>query len=755
MRKMGLSFLLLLATAIVAPADEWKPAPGPLLTRFAKDVQPDKVWPEYPRPQMVRRQWQNLNGLWQFAVAERESAPPIGKQLAQQILVPFPVESALSGVMRSAERVWYRRTFTIPDAWQGKRVLLNFGAVDWDTTVWVNGRKVGGHRGGYDPFQFDISEALHPSGEQELIVGVYDPTDAGTQPRGKQVRKPHGIWYTSTTGIWQTVWLEPVAQAHVTLLRIVPDLKAGVVRVSVAGTGATDDQPVRLVALSSNDRVATATGVLGQTLELAIPDPHPWSPADPFLYSLKVSLGDVDRESDTIDSYFGMRDVSIGKTAQGGTRLLLNGSPLFQFGPLDQGFWPDGLYTPPTDAAMKYDLEVTKRLGFNMVRKHVKVEPDRWYYWCDKMGLLVWQDMPSGDRSVAPGKGEIKRTADSAQQFESELTRMVDTHLNHPSIVMWVVFNEGWGQYDTPRLTRYTEELDPSRLVCGASGWNDMQTGDVHDIHVYPGPGAPPPESARAGVLGEFGGLGLPLRGHTWQSEKNWGYRNLSSTPELNEGYLKLLDNLRPLIADPGLSAAVYTQTTDVEIEVNGFMSYDREVLKLDEHAAAAAAARLYLPPAAVRTIVPTSDRMAQNWLYAHTPQAARWALPEFDDRTWTQGAGGFGTSGTPGSVIGTVWNTQEIYLRRRFTVSDVDREGIWLRIHHDEDADVYINGVLAAKLTGYSTDYQLVPIAPRARAALRDGENILAVRCKQTGGGQYIDVGLVEISEQLTRDEP
>ena len=728
-------------------AADWKPAAGPLMSRFAKDVQPDKVWTEYPRPQMVRRDWQNLNGLWQFAIAERETAPPVGKQLAQQILVPFPVESALSGVMRSAERVWYRRTFTVPTSWAGRHVLLHFGAVDWEASVWVNGKKMGTHRGGYDPFEFDITEALKPGGEQELVVGVFDPTDAGSQPRGKQVRKPHGIWYTSTTGIWQSVWLEPVAESHITSLRIVPDLKASLVRVTVAAAD-SDNRPVRLVALSGNDRVATGTGVVGESIELTIPDAHPWSPADPFLYSLKVAMGDADRESDSVDSYFGMRDISIGKVNGGPNRLLLNGVPLFQYGPLDQGFWPDGLYTAPSDAAQRYDLEVTRRLGFNMVRKHVKVEPERWYYWCDKLGLLVWQDMPSGDRSVAPGKGEIKRTADSAQQFELELKRLVETHANHPSIVLWIVFNEGWGQYDTARLTRFVEELDPSRLACGASGWNDMQTGSVHDIHVYPGPGSPVPEENRAAVLGEFGGLGLPLAGHTWQSEKNWGYRNLTTIEELNDGYLKLLEALRPLVADPGLSAAVYTQTTDVEIEVNGLMTYDRQAIKIDEHQAAAAAAKLYLPPPVARTIVPTSENMSQKWHYATTSPGPKWLLPEFNDHNWAEAPGGFGTHGTPGAAVGTVWNTPEIWLRRRFNLADADRDSLWLRVHHDEDATIYINGVEAGRLPGYTTGYGLSQISPQARAALRSGENILAVHCKQTGGGQYIDVGLVEVVE-------
>jgi beta-galactosidase/beta-glucuronidase len=589
MQRWCLVVLAVVASSWSAQAEPWKPAAGPLMTRWGKQVKPDAVWAEYPRPQMVRRDWQNLNGLWEFDVAQTDEAPPLGKRLAEQILVPFPIESALSGVMRSAERAWYRRTFAVPQAWSGQRVLLHFGAVDWESTVWVNGRKLGTHRGGYDPFDFDISDALRPTGPQELIVGVFDPSDAGTQPRGKQVRKPHSIWYTSTTGIWQTAWIEPVPAAHVTALRIVPDLKAGKLRVTASGTPKAAGRQVEFVATVGDQRVAMATGAVGQTIELTIPKPRAWSPADPFLYGLTVSLAGGDGKADTLESYFGMRDIVVGKDDKGVQRLLLNGRPVFQFGPLDQGFWPDGLYTAPSDEAQRYDLEVTRRLGFNMVRKHVKVEPDRWYYWCDKLGLLVWQDMPSGDRSVDSGKGEIQRTADSARQFETELDRLVETHANHPSIVMWVVFNEGWGQYDTVRLAEHVKQLDPSRLVCGASGWNDMPAGDVHDIHKYPGPATPMPEERRAAVLGEFGGLGLPLVGHTWQSEKNWGYRNLKSLDELNDGYRKLLDALQPLIAERGLSAAVYTQTTDVEIEVNGLMTYDREVIKLKPETARAA----------------------------------------------------------------------------------------------------------------------------------------------------------------------
>jgi beta-galactosidase/beta-glucuronidase len=585
--------LLTIAVTILslspARAADWKPADGPLMTRWAKEVSPDKVHPEYPRPQLVREDWLNLNGLWQLAFAAEGEAAPTGKDLPERILVPFPVESALSGVMKRAERLWYRRTFKVPEKWAGQRVLLHFGAVDWEATVWVNGKELGKHRGGYDPFSFDLTDALKKGGEQELVVGVYDPTDAGTQPRGKQVRKPGGIYYTPTTGIWQTVWLEPVSAASIQELKIVPDVAGSKVRVTVS-VNRPDQHSIQIAVRDSDNSItAVAKARLGEPVELLIPQPKLWSPETPFLYSLQVSLLQGNQPVDFVRSYFGMRKIEVGKDDQGVTRLLLNGKPYFMVGPLDQGFWPDGLYTAPTDEALKYDIEVTKKLGFNMTRKHVKVEPARWYYWCDKLGLLVWQDMPSGDKSVGQGKGEVTRTPESARQYELELKRMIDTLHNHPSVVMWVVFNEGWGQYDTKRLTEWTKQYDPTRLVNCASGWNDMKVGDVNDLHKYPGPGSPEPEPTRAAVLGEFGGLGLPVEGHLWVKDKNWGYRVMKDRDELMRQYERLLAEVWRLKDKPGLSAAVYTQITDVESEVNGLMTYDRAVIKVDLDRAAAA----------------------------------------------------------------------------------------------------------------------------------------------------------------------
>jgi hypothetical protein len=418
-------------------------------------------------------------------------------------------------------------------------------------------------------------------------------------------------------------------------------------------------------------------------------------------------------------------------------------------GPLDQGFWPDGLYTAPTDEALKYDIEMTKKLGFNMIRKHVKVEPARWYYWCDKLGILVWQDMPSGDKSVARGRGEITRDPESAKQFEAELKAMIDQLHNHPCIVMWVVFNEGWGQYDTVRLTEWTKKYDATRLANCASGWNDMRVGDVHDIHVYPGPGSPPPEPKRAAVLGEFGGLGLGVEGHTWSKEQ-WGYRSTQSKEDLTRKYERLLDRVWKLRQNPGLSAAVYTQTTDVETEVNGLMTYDRAVIKVDVDRVAAInrgdASRI----PKVETVVPTSEASPITWRYTFTKPADEWFKPGFDDSSWKEGAGGFGTTGTPGGVIRSEWKTPDIWLRREFTLPEGPFHDLHLILHHDEDAEIYVNGVLAARVTGYTTAYEEVPISKEARAALKPGKNLFAVHCRQTGGGQYIDVGIVDVKPAM-----
>jgi len=723
------------------------------MTKWASQVRrggPDNVHQEYPRPQLVRKDWLNLNGLWDYAIQPKDEPKPA--DFDGRILVPFPAESALSGVMKAVgerNRLWYRRTFKIPRKWSSSRILLHFEAVDWDTTVWVNDKQVGTHRGGYDPFTFDITGALKKTGLQEIVLSVWDPTNAGYQPRGKQVKNPRGIWYTAVTGIWRTVWLEPVPKAYIKSLTIVTDIDAEKVHVTTMCSDAASGYNIEAEAKDGRLTKAKGQAKVGQEITLAIKKPKLWAPDSPSLYDLKLTLNDGQGQKvDAVSSYFGMRKIEVRKDEKGINRLFLNNKPLFQYGPLDQGWWPDGLYTAPTDAALRYDIEVLKRLGCNMMRKHVKVEPRRFYYWCDKLGLMVWQDMPNGDRHIGGRDPDLKRGEESARQFELELTRVIDSLRNHPSIVMWVPFNEGWGQYDTPRIVDLIKKHDPTRLVDNASGWSDRKVGDVHDIHRYPGPAAPPVEEKRAAVLGEFGGLGLPVKGHTWQDEKNWGYRTYKTRDKLTDAYVALLENLRSLIGG-GLSAAVYTQTTDVEIEVNGLMTYDRAMIKMDADRAAAANRRLYLPPPIVKTVLPTSQSKGQQWRYTMSEPADGWELEDFDDSAWKKGVGGFGAVGTPGAIVRTEWKGSDIWIRREFKLKGTKLNRPYLMIHHDEDAEVYINGRLVTKLEGYTSSYVRVALDKKGRAALTEGSNCLAVHCHQTGGGQYIDVGLVDVIEQ------
>ena len=614
---------------------------------------------------------------------------------------------------------------------QGSRLLLHFGAVDWDTKVVVNGKPVGSHTGGYDPFTFDITDALNPSGDQVIVVNVTDPTDRGTQPRGKQVLEPKSIWYTAVTGIWQTVWLEPVPAAYISGLELVPDATTGSVTVRVvpssAGAGTA-----RVSALDGTRVVAEASGAAGAPLVLRIPHAKLWSPESPFLYDLRVRLG-----RDEVRSYVGIRTIAVARDAAGVNRLFLNGKPLFQYGLLDQGWWPDGLYTAPTDEALRSDIERSKALGFNLIRKHVKVEPARWYYHCDRLGMLVWQDMPSG-----PAKPAENRAA-----FAPELEHVVDALRSYTSIIMWVPFNEGWGQHQTEQYVAWLKGRDPSRLVNNTSGWTDTGVGDVSDVHSYPGPAMPLLEDRRAAVLGEFGGLGLPLEGHTWIDKGNWGYRSYKSPAELGQAYRDLMYQLRIMVGQ-GLAAAIYTQTTDVEIEVNGIMTYDRAVVKLPDDAKALHAA-LASPPV-VRDVLVASDRAPQQWRYTTSAPQATWSESAFDDAAWPQGNGGFGKADTPRARVGTPWLTSDIWIRRTFDAPSRTLINPHLRIYHDDDAEVYVNGVRVAALAGATGGYSYIPLDEAAVAQLHGGApNTLAIHAKQLRGGQFIDAGIVEIIEK------
>jgi hypothetical protein len=748
--RAGVAILLVLlaaAAAAIAARDRqasgWKPVEGKLLSRFARDVSPASPLPEYPRPQLARSAWLNLNGLWQYAIRPKEAAGP-GAAYDGTILVPFAPESSLSGVGKLVgpdNRLWYRRTFRVPPAWAGKRIWLRFDAVDWDATVLVNGKTVGSHTGGYDPFAFDVTDVLAAGdGEQELILSVWDPSDAGPQPRGKQVLKPRSIWYTPTTGIWQTVWLEPLPSQAIERLKLTPDAETGTVTIDTRLTSPGGGCSLRVSALAGGQAVASAEGPASEPLRLIIPRPHLWAPGDPFLYDLKVALVRDGAVVDEAASYVGLRKISLGPGPDGAARLLVNGTPLFQFGFLDQGFWPDGLHTPPTDEAMRFDITSTLGFGMNLARKHIKVEPERWYYWADTLGLLVWQDMPSGGND----------TPEARKNFAGEWQRLIDARFNHPSIVMWVPFNEGWGQPDaggTRAVAEWTAQYDPTRLVNNASGWSDAGAGHVADVHQYPGPSMPALERRRAAVLGEFGGLGLPTRGHTWQDEKNWGYVSFKSPVELQEAYQDRIAQLRLLVAR-GLSAAVYTQTTDVEIETNGLMTYDREIPKIPPATLAAVHRTLYKDLPLVRTLLPTSEMDGRAWRYTTEEPAAAWPASDFDDRAWQAGPAPFGGGKPEGVPLRTPWTSPRIWLRQSFDWTGGSAEGLYLVLTHDEDATVFINGVEAANVPKYSTGYVMVPVSPEGARALKPGRNVIAVHCRQARGAQAIDVGIVQVQQ-------
>lgn len=568
---------------------QWKPVEGRISTQWSEQVNPDNVLPEYPRPIMERTEWKNLNGLWDYAIIEKGKHTP--SVFDGKILVPFAVESSLSGVGKTVgaeKELVYRRSFDVPSSWKGKRVLLHFGAVDWRTDVWVNEVKVGSHTGGFTPFSFDITEALQGK-NNTLMVKVWDPTDKGYQPRGKQVSRPEGIWYTPVTGIWQTVWLEPVSESYIQDLRITPDIDNSLLSLKALVKDATSKDLVEVKVFDGQQLVAQGKSINGECVQVAMPENAKlWSPESPFLYTLKVSLKQNGKLVDEVSSYAAMRKYSSKRDANGIVRLELNNKPLFQFGPLDQGWWPDGLYTAPTDEALLYDIQKTKDFGFNMIRKHIKVEPARWYTYCDKLGIIVWQDMPSGDRNPEWQNRkyfegtEMKRSAESEACYRKEWKEIMDALYSYPCIGTWIPFNEAWGQFKTPEIVEWTKQYDPTRLVNPASGGNHYTCGDMLDLHNYPAPELYLYDAQRATVLGEYGGIGWVVQGHIWEPDRNWGYIQFNSSKEVTDEYVKYAEKLYDLIPR-GFSAAVYTQTTDVEVEVNGLMTYDRKVIKLDE----------------------------------------------------------------------------------------------------------------------------------------------------------------------------
>ena len=584
--------LALIAVATTASA-EWKIAGDKIRTKWAEEVNPSNVLPEYPRPQLVRGEWQNLNGLWNYAVTAINAAEPT--QFDGEILVPFALESALSGVQKplnEKQLLWYEREFTVPAKWMSQRVMLNFGAVDWAADVYVNGVCVGSHTGGYTPFSLDITKALNKKGAQKVVVRVWDPSEKGEQPVGKQLSRLGKIWYTPVSGIWQTVWLEPVSkQNHIVNILPTSDLRHN--DIIVATETAIKEGVVSIEVYDNGTKVAEGSAPAGTPAKIHIPNAKWWTPETPHLYDLKVTLKQEGKTIESVESYTAMREIGKKRDQYGHLRATLNGKPVFMYGPLDQGWWPDGLYTAPTDEALAWDIQLTKDLGFNTIRKHIKIEPARWFYHCDRLGMLVWQDMPCGEqasknefswaRHQINGGSDTNLTEEFKRNYYKEWGEIIDFCRFFQSVVVWVPFNEAWAQFDTEKVVAWTYERDHSRLINPASGGNLRECGDIMDWHNYPWPCMGVHHADYILMLGEYGGLGLPVEGHLWNPEMlNWGYGgNRKNQEDLNNTYVKYAEMILPFIPQ-GMSGAIYTQTTDVEGEVNGFATYDRKVVKFD-----------------------------------------------------------------------------------------------------------------------------------------------------------------------------
>lgn len=713
-----------------ANAQNYTPVKGKLMTSWGETITPENAWREYPRPQLKRAKWQNLNGLWEYAIIAKDASKP--SQFQGTILVPFAVESALSGVSKSVlpeQKLWYRRSFEIPQNWTGQSIVLHFEAVDWETSVWVNGKLARTHKGGSTAFAIDITKFLK-KGKQELVVSVWDPTDQGDQPRGKQVLDPKGIWYTPVTGIWQTVWMEPVSPSFIRSVYPVADIDHNKVSIQKDIWGLKGGEQLQVKVSYNKQTVVEKSFPATDDISLDIPSPKLWSPDSPELYQVELSLSKGGKVLDQVESYFAMRKVSISKDEFGYLRLQLNNQTVFQYGTLDQGWWPDGLLTPPSTEAMRYDMEILKQMGFNMLRKHIKVEPALYYYYADSMGLLIWQDMVSGFETEKRNVQHVRwdaptdwaRPTESALQVQSEMKEEMDQLKFFPSIVTWVIFNEGWGQFDTKRLVEWSMNYDKTRVIDGVSGWMDQNCGNMYDVHQYPGPGMEPAElnPGRVMTLGEFGGLGLPIENHLWNPNmRNWGYRIYSSVPELIKEYGKLMYNLYPM-RSKGLSAAVYTQTTDVEGEVNGLMTYDRKVIKIDPELLRILHAPLYAPiTKKAENLLADSEIKSQVIRFTKTKPEGNWTInPDFSK---------FESKNGPIELR----KKESVWAANTFDLKEIPA-GISLKILAYGDVTVYLNGqkVLNRKIIGkrHYEDFNITGV----KGYLRKGKNVIAIEAPE-----------------------
>lgn len=758
---MKRTLLRLFAVAAIASFSSsmgaWEMKQGPMMTKWANEIDPQNVMPEYPRPQMVRGDWMNLNGVWDLRKGSPNENYSSSFGYNQEILVPFPLESALSGVMEKSDEqcYWYRRTFEVPANMAGKNILLHFGAVDWEAKVFVNGKEVGSHTGGYTPFYFDITDALKASGPQEIAVYIYDNTGSQGQPTGKQSKNPEICWYTAVSGIWQTVWIEAVDPTFISSLEMEPNLDNKrlylVVNSDNAGTDVKYDATVKDKDGNVVGSVKDATPGANVTIDFT-DEVKPWSPDTPYLYDLDIELKKGGKVVDKVESYCAMRKIEVKKDANNLPRIYLNNEQIFQMGPLDQGWWPDGLYTAPCDEALLYDVKVMKDLGFNMVRKHIKTEPARWYYYCDREGLLVWQDMPSPN--MVAGHESFAKS-----NFEKEAEEIVKYLKNFPSIVHWIVFNEGWGQFDTMYMTGkvigWVNRLTPSRfgkasLVCCASGWTDYEIGDIVDTHSYPSPSCAS-NANRAAVCGEYGGITLKVPGHIWPGG-DFQYTTVEAPEDFTAYFGNLCKEIQNYYLD-GLNAAVYTQISDVEIEKNGLMTYDRKVLKPSSPYSElkdCIVECINLPQTdlKVKTILSTAKDHKYTWRYTFDNVPRHWFEKGFNDSEWKSGLAAFGSMNAPNDkLIGTKWNTNSIHMRRWFYLGDLSQEvidNLKFKVFHDDDIVIYLNGVPAANKGGYGMSYTNVDISQDALATLKPNSwNLLAVEGRQGSGEQIMDVGL------------
>ena len=753
------SILFAMSAAAALAGAAYTQASAPIKTEWGEKVTPENAWREYPRPQMARANWTNLNGLWQYAVTK--NAPGCPAKWDGEILVPFVIESSLSGVGRILEKdetLWYRRSFDA-DVKPGERLLLHFEQVDFRAMVYVNGREVCiPHEGGQMPFSYDVTK-LVKNGANELVVSVWDPTQSFIGSSGKQAFKPSGCFYTRTSGIGGTVWLETVPAVHIAGYKVTPDIDAGTVRFEFDVAGGGFSCPEVTVAVESVKGL-TATTKDGVAVVKMPAGFKLWSPESPALYDFTAVCG-----ADKVQGYFGMRKIEVKKDANGVLRIFFNNKPRFIIGTLDQGWWPDGLLTPPSDEAMAYDIRKLKEMGYDMMRKHIKVEPRRYYYLCDKLGIMVMQDMPSGSGDRTQRYGFYRR----------ELKEMIDHLYNVPSIVSWIPYNESWGQpgeFLTHATLVWTQKYDPSRIVDGPSGWNDYEGGnkgphkptgveeaaDLVDKHDYgKRPRMWPVNDRRASFLGEFGGIGCRVDGHLW-TDKAWGYGGTGKDTDrkaVQDKFVSLMDHVG-VLAMNGLSGSVYTQTTDVEGEINGLITYDRKVVKFDEKALAEvhdrvrAAFSLGITPRESKVFAKRLDPDVNAWAWTTTAPAAGWERPGFDDAAWARSAGGFGSAAIlrdhPHAKSATKWETPEIWLRRHFTYKKPTGKILQATIDmfHDEDAEVYLNGELVLSAKGYNTNWTSFPLPlEKFAAAVKEGDNVIAVKVVQTVGGQFIDLGL------------